>query len=136
MPAIPSTSSLPPHDRAGLARFAEIHGCLEDLLAQLWAATAAPRRMHSRVPPTPGIYLFTEEAKPMYVGQSRNLNKRLADHTRPKGGPEQASFAFLLAKAEVKKRRLNVTGTRKQIAVHAEFVPLFVIAKKRVADMH
>jgi len=79
--------------------------------------------------------LFSKGGKPMYVGQTRKLRDRLPAHTIPSATHHQASFAFLLAKADVKRRSLQITGTRKQIAAHADFIPAFKKAKQRVADM-
>jgi hypothetical protein len=125
----------PPHDHAGLTKFAEITAVVEALLARLWAAPAVPRDQHRRIPNKPAVYLFSEGGKPMYVGQTRKLANRLRYHTRPGAQQEQASFAFLLAKADAKSRGIIATGTRKEIAAHPEFLPLFVAAKNRVARM-
>lgn len=124
-----------PHDAAAVATFTEIITRLPDLLAQLWAAPALPRSRHLRIPACPGIYLFTENGKPMYVGQTRKLSQRLGYHTRPGAPQEQASFAFLLAKAEAKRHGITAVGTRRQVAEHPEVLPLFEMAKKRVAAM-
>ncbi len=101
----------------------------------MWAAPAAPRRRHRRIPASPGIYLFTENGKPMYVGQTRKLSKRLGYHTRPGAPQEQASFAFQLAKADATRMGITAVGTRRQVAAHPEILPLFEKAKQRVAAM-
>jgi hypothetical protein len=126
----------PPHDVAGLKKFAEVTATMEALLARLWVAPAAPRKQQRRIPLAPAVYLFSESGKPMYVGQTRKLADRLRYHTRPGAPQEQASFAFLLAKASAKERGVPIpVGTRKEIARHPEFVPFFVAAKERVAQM-
>jgi hypothetical protein len=125
----------PPHDHDGLRKFAEISSTVEALLARLWAAPAVPRERHGTIPNKPAVYLFSERGKPVYVGQTRKLANRLRYHTRPRAQQEQASFAFLLAKADAKARGIIASGTRKEIAAHPEVLPLFVAAKERVARM-
>jgi hypothetical protein len=133
--AVPTVSSEPPHVAEGLRRYDDIARQLEDLLAKLWAAPAAPRKAHKSIPQTPGVYLFTEARKPIYVGQTRKLRNRLRAHTIPSASQEQASFAFLLAKKQAEQRKVVVTGTRQFVARHLDFVPLFKDAKERVANM-
>jgi len=45
-----------------------------------------------------GIYLFSEYGKPLYVGRSDNLRKRLASHRHR--SHNTATFAFLIARHE------------------------------------
>ena len=47
-----------------------------------------------------GMYVFYEDDKPMYVGRSDKLRKRILAHGRPKSGHTSATFAFILAKEE------------------------------------
>jgi hypothetical protein len=108
---------------------------METLLGQLWAAPAAPRKKHPPISRSPGVYLFTENGKPMYVGQSRNLRKRLGWHTRPKSRQNQATFAFALAKRAAEGAGVLPEGTRDDVADHEEFRPFFTDAKAKVAQM-
>ena len=130
-----AVSTTRPHVTSGHAEFASCIEQLPELLDRLWAAPAVPRRNHDRVPTAPGVYLFSEQGKPMYVGQTRNLYRRLAEHTRPSSRCNQASFAFLLALSEGEARGGKVVGTRDEVAVHPDFEPAFVEAKARVAAM-
>ncbi len=83
---------------AGVSQFNEAVAQMPALLDAL--QTAAKHRVadHPAVPNTPGIYLFSDGDKPIYVGQSRKLRNRLRQHTGATNKQNQASFAFNLAK--------------------------------------
>jgi hypothetical protein len=132
---MPSRSTKPPIRVTGLRRFADIEESLEPHLRRLWTAKAAPRGEHDGIPCKPGLYLFAERGRPLYVGQTRNLKRRLAEHTWPSSTQEQASFAFLLAKRKAARRGRVYKGTRKAVASHRGFEPLFRKEKARVARM-
>jgi hypothetical protein len=71
---------------------------LDTVISDLCACPLRPRREHSPIPKQPGLYVFHDSiGQPIYVGQARNLNQRLAQHTRPSSGRNSASFAFLWA---------------------------------------
>ena len=88
-----------------------------------------------------GIYVFYENEKPKYVGRSDNLTARLLMHGRPSSGSEGATFAFILAKECFEQEGFRATrsdGTpmsRKELAKHSRFKPLFDAAKRRVRKM-
>lgn len=71
----------------------------------------------------------------MYLGQSRNLQRRLRQHTSPASTHDQAPFAFNLARRKAEQLSLQVVGTRKQLADDPDFGPLFEQARERVAQM-
>ena len=50
----------------------------------------------------PGIYVFSESGKPLYVGRTDDLRKRLLSHRHR--SHNTATFAFLLARYETGKR--------------------------------
>src|SRR5205823_11016769 len=84
---------------AGKRRWDDLLAQLDPLLDELIAAPSATRLEHSpRIPAEPGVYLFLSRGKPMYVGQTRNLRQRIANHCRPSGRENHATFAFLLAR--------------------------------------
>jgi hypothetical protein len=119
----------------GVAMFMEASGQLHDLLSRLWASPARRRTAHDAVPATEGIYLFTERGRPIYVGQTQDLRRRLGDHTRDGGTHFSASFAFLLARGSAKRAGLNIHRSRSDLASHPRFRPIFREAKRRVALM-
>ena len=116
----------------GRARhFERIIERLPDRLEELLAAPSRPRKEHPSIPQAPGIYLFSEHGAPVYVGQTRNLRRRLADHTNQNGGSETATFAFKIATEDAGPEASGVT--RKEI--ERRFGSLFDRAKKRVSRM-
>lgn len=113
----------------------KLHAELKPLLCELLECPAKTRREHSRVPEQAGVYLFSENRIPMYVGQTRNLRQRIGNHTIPSARETQASLAFTMAMHEATCRGITIKGTRKQIARHPQFEPLFSAAKARVGAM-
>lgn len=110
---------------------------LAALLARLLDAPKCPRAEHERIPREPGLYLFSDaRGKPIYVGQSRNIYDRLAQHCRPSSPENAASFAFNIAKREAAARRIDIVGfNRKDLSVSPDFKTLFDNAKAQVALM-
>jgi len=120
----------------GVERWAAILGALEDMLQALWDAPGAARLAHSpTVPEAAGMYLFLEDGQPMYVGQSRNLRQRLANHCRPSSGHNKASFAFNLARRELEEQGHQLVGSREAIENLQVFLEPFRDAKKRLDEM-
>ena len=111
---------------------------LAGLLDRLLDAPKHPRGEHppGSIPNQPGVYLFSDAAgKPIYVGQSRNIQSRLAQHCRP-GSPENAaSFAFNIAKRRAEGLSIDITGYRKELSARPEFAEQFDAAKAAVALM-
>ncbi len=87
------------------------------------------------IPSRPGIYMFAEAERPRYVGQTRDLKRRIGDHCHPSGGPEKASFAFLIATREFKEANGESAETRSQLANNPSFSPYFSASKERVSQM-
>lgn len=122
-------------DEAGVARFG---AAVEQLPALLKALCSAPRHRlaeHPSVPNTPGIYLFSEGEKPIYVGQSRKLRNRLRQHTGATRGHNQASFAFNLAKREASAAGVNIKCARALLEADPAFAGHFEAARAAVAAM-
>jgi len=119
----------------GLERFrAEVESRLPDLVEEL-VSCAPHRRVVDRAPTTPGIYLYSEGDRHLYVGRTRDLSRRWADHTRPSSSINSASFAFNIAKRATAKEGVNVAIARLQLAVHPVFERAFIDAKARVRAM-
>jgi len=84
-----------------------------------------------------GIYILYENGKPIYVGRSNNLKKRIQEHSRPSSGHNSASFAFILAKEVAKQKNpdLDLTMERSQLEKDKRFKPIFDSAKERISKM-
>jgi hypothetical protein len=119
----------------GVHRF---DSAVAQLPALLDALRAAPKHRvvdHPSVPNTPGIYLFSDGDRPIYVGQSRKLRSRLGQHTGAKRGHNQASLAFNLAKRDAASAGVNVHRTRELLGADSAFTPHFDAARAAVAAM-
>ncbi len=130
--------------RAGLARagaeggqavFDGLVETLPELLDALTAAPVATVSAHSEIPAAPGIYLFSEEVNPIYVGNTRNLRNRLRQHTSMTSRENQAALAWRIAVSEAADAGHPVAGTRKNLEADPEFAEHFTKAKERVAAM-
>lgn len=119
----------------GVELFNRLAADLPILLERLVEAPASPVAQHAEIPEAPGIYLFSENDHPIYVGQTRVLRSRLRDHTNPLGKNNQATFAFLLARARAEDARIDIGRFRAQLEADEEFAAHFTEAKLRVADM-
>jgi hypothetical protein len=119
----------------GLERFrTEVEGRLPGLVEEL-VACAPHRRGVDQAPTAPGIYLYSEDDQQMYVGRTRDLSRRWADHTRPSSGINSASFAFNIAKKAAAAHGEDVAIARSRLAVEPVFARAFVEAKARVREM-
>ena len=119
----------------GIDVFTHLYSDLPRLLENLLAARAAPVADHPEIPVAPGIYLFSELDHAIYVGQTRKLRHRLKNHTNPLAKNNQATFAFLLAKAEAEKAGLDTAQFRAQLEADQQFARHFQTAKLRVSEM-
>lgn len=99
----------------------------------LIAGSLYPASDHSAIPITGGIYVFYEQNCPIYVGRTRNLRRRLWQHSHPNSSHYSASFAFLMAR---KKAALpnEPKMTRQETANHLD--SLFSLCRQRVGYMH
>jgi hypothetical protein len=85
--------------------------------------------------PRKGIYVFYEDAKPLYVGRSNNIKTRIQYHCRPSSGHGSATFAFILAKENAKANGININMERGQLENDPRFKKEFNMAKDRVSKM-
>lgn len=109
-------------------------------LANLEACVPATRsELAKRIPKdTAGVYAFYHDGKPLYVGRTRDLRRRLGEHGRVGSTHYSASFAFLRARraAETAGYSTQLAGlSRNDLAKHEVFGPLFVTEKTSVASM-
>lgn len=111
---------------------------LDALLHRLLTAHRSARADHQpgSIPKKPGVYLFSDaKGNPVYVGQSRNLYNRLAQHTRASSNHVSASFAFNIAKREAEGLGIDIAGFREDLVARADFNEQFLAAKRLVAQM-
>ena len=119
----------------GVEIFDQVSADLPRGLELLVGADAAPVAEHGAIPNVPGVYLFSEQDQPIYVGQTRKLRQRLGNHVNPLGKNNQATFAFLVAKAEAQKAGVDIAQYRSQLEADQQFVAHFQAAKLRVSEM-
>jgi len=85
--------------------------------------------------PQKGVYVFYEDKKPIYVGRTNSMSRRLNQHGNPSSGHNSATFAFNIAKREATKQGMNVQLTRSQLEAEPAFSKLYSEAKARVSKM-
>ena len=71
---------------------------------KFWLSEDAAGKLTSRIP-LAGIYVFYEKGKPKYVGRSNKnrLQRRIGEHSHPKGRNSSATWAYKRAKNRVPK---------------------------------
>ena len=119
----------------GTARFADLEAQLPILLAHLRAAEPCGPGTGRTIPQAAGVYLFSELGQPIYVGQTRTLRRRRSQHTRVSSRHNEATLAFIFAKAAAERPDINRHRTRKDLGDDASFALLFSEARERVAAM-
>jgi hypothetical protein len=95
-----------------------------------------------------GVYLFTEAGRHLYVGRCglteraarkgtghSNFRTRLAGHTRPSSGHNQATFAWRLTVEAVEGRWEDLPTTRLALGCDSRFLQEFIRQKERVTAM-
>lgn len=124
---------------------AKLSSYLETLLASdvfgRGSGRTPPPREH-------GVYLFTEAGRHLYVGRCglteraakkggghSNFRTRLAGHTRPSSGHNQATFAWRLAVEAVDGRFEGLPTTRAELQLDSRFRQEFLCQKERVTAM-
>ena len=83
-----------------------------------------------------GIYLFSENGKPVYVGRSRNIRNRYNGHIS--SSSDSASFAFMLARDKTRKNEaIDKSGfkTRKELMEDCKFKEAFNKARQQIREM-
>ena len=83
-----------------------------------------------------GIYLFSENGKPVYVGRSKNIRNRYNGHIY--SNRHSASFAFMLARDKTgKNEAIDKSGskTRKELMEDCNFRKAFDKARQQIREM-
>ena len=81
--------------------------------------------------PQKGVYVFFEDNKPIYVGRSNRLKKRLKEHSQRSSDHYSATLAFRIAKQNTST--LQKKQTNEQLMKNRDFVEEFEAAKDRIA---
>ena len=108
---------------------------LPDLMRRLRLEPARPWGEWTDVPKR-GVYLLLEDDRPVYIGRSDNILRRLRQHGNAKSPQNQASLAFNLAKRDALARGDRIAaGKRDDVQHDPAFKPLFERAKERIRRM-
>src|SRR5580700_498853 len=131
--AAPSEQQLHRLDAKFAASISGLHERLEILLrCEPFTFAAKPRRL-----PLSAVYLFTEDASPLYVGRSNHFSQRLGNHCRQSSRANQSVFAFKLAREGAGLTAASYTGsnTRAGLMTNTAFAEGFESAKQRLNRM-
>src|SRR6266851_1454076 len=88
--------------------------------------------------PTQGVYLFTENAKHLYVGRSNDIRARYGRHCNPGATHRMAAFAFRLAREGTGNKEASYKGglnSREGLMLDPQFAAAFRDAKARIRRM-
>lgn len=87
--------------------------------------------------PRRGIYALFENGRPIYVGRSNNIKRRLSGHSNQGSDRSISTFAFKLAIKEFESRYHQTTvGIKRQdLKTNSDFAAVFAEAKTRVSEM-
>ena len=84
--------------------------------------------------PQKGVYVFFEGNKPIYVGRSDRLKKRLKEHSQRSSVHNSATLAFKIAKQNTSTlHKKEKKQTNEQLMKNRDFVGEFEAAKDRIA---
>src|SRR5260221_6758290 len=117
--------------------FHELVESLEPQFRRLLAAEPAAYARIGRVPSAPGIYLFSEAERHLYVGRTNNLRNRLRAHCSHASTHLKAAFAFRIAREATGnlKATYRREGSRQHLASDPGFAAAFTAAKLRLGNM-
>jgi predicted GIY-YIG superfamily endonuclease len=118
----------------GVERFRESVRKMPKLLRSLEESEAIEIAEVTSTIPKSGVYVFYENSRPIYVGRSNNMRTRLRQHGRESSGHNQATFAFMLAKEQMKVDK-KASITRGQLEQAPGFKKAFYEARRRVREM-
>ncbi len=124
-----------------------LEGRLEELLqSDLYGRGGAERKA---APITPGVYLFSEVGRHLYVGRTGKTERavragkpsasgfraRLTGHCRPSSGLSSATFAIRLALEQAMREGIPIAVPRGELLADPRFPALFIAAKERITAM-
>lgn len=114
-----------------IERWDQLHPELRTRLDEL--LSCIPVADTKLLPRQPGIYLFTENGRHLYVGRTRKLRGRIRGHSKPASRTNQAHFAVHLARESYEAE--HGEPPQKPFLGHEEFHRHFAAAKLRIAAM-
>lgn len=137
------------NEKARQSEWEQVVAKLPRHLEALLACEAFGRGPDREPPPLKhGVYLFTEAGRHLYVGRCglteraakkgaghSNFRTRLAGHTRPSSGHNQATFAWRLTVEAVEGRWEDLPTTRLALGRDSRFLQEFLRQKERVTAM-
>ena len=113
--------------------FKELVDQLPSLLEQLLNSPLKPWGNLGSLPQK-GIYVFFERGHPVYVGRTNRMRERIKEHGR-RSSINSVTFAFKLAKEAAKRKEIDLSKQRVELAEDPNFAKLFSEAKERVSRM-
>jgi hypothetical protein len=119
-------------------KFADLVKALAPKFEQLLACPPLPYGKLPSTMPKSGVYLFTENGQPMYVGRSNGLRQRHGRHCRPGATYRQAAFAFQLAREKTGRKKAAYkagAGSRAGLMLDPVFAVALQEAKARIRAM-
>ena len=84
----------------------------------------------------PGVYLFAESGKDLYVGRGKNLKKRIPQHSPTR--MTDAPFAFRLAREKTGMLKASYKPdelSRPKLKKNPDFIKAFLSQAKRIGKM-
>lgn len=118
-------------------RFAEVVESLNPSFSRLLAMKPVTPVSLPKGMPKEGVYLFSEGREYLYVGRSKNIRGRIAQHSRPSATHRMAAFAFRLAREATGHLAVSYTvkGSRSELMKDTAFQEAFNQAKVRIRKM-
>ena len=113
----------------------EFRQAVEALHAKFEHLIASAPHAKGAILPKQGVYLFSENGAPFYVGRSNNIGQRRRQHTLPSSQTNQAALAMLIAREETKRAVDYHKGARVRLLADRMFMDVFGRAKERVQKM-
>ena len=102
---------------------------VEQLDAKVDALIRAPAHTYDTLPRgicRSGIYLFSDDERPLYVGRSNRIRGRLGSHCRDSSRHNAASFAFRLARERTGRTAASYTTAESRESLSND--PVFAAA--------
>ena len=114
--------------------FTLIHEMLSHGSADVFLPNHIPNDEFERLPTTPGIYFFKDEAgAPIYIGKANNIKKRVRSHFNPDGGERQQHFLKEIAHIDFELSGTELIAQLMEDTAIRRFFPKYNKAQKRKA---
>ena len=119
-------------------KFTDLVKTLAPKFEQLLACPPLPYGKLPSTMPKSGVYLFTENGQPLYVGRSNGLRQRHGRHCSPGATYREAAFAFQLAREKIGRTKAAYKAgedRRKGQMLNPDFAAAVQEAKARIRAM-